>query len=226
MEVNMRGLDIPHVQMGAVSSADLFEDREQELFDLYERHKDQYKVVLDVGANIGVHTIIMAKLGWNVLAFEPDPEHMKHLRENVARNGVRATLYSCALATKSGEMDFIRVLGNTTANHLEGARTYYGPGERIKVNAVPARSYITIADFAKIDAEGSEADILCSVPPELKCEYLVEISSEENARRIWEHFFAYKKLWVQRGGRWIHTYFLADMPTHYKHGSLFIGEQP
>jgi FkbM family methyltransferase len=178
-----------------------------------------------VGANIGIHTCVMAKLGWQVLAFEPDPEHMKHLQANLKRNGVKATLYNAALSDKSGEMDFIRVLGNTTANHLAGARSYYGPGERIKVRALPAASYFAIADFAKIDAEGAEADILCSVSPELKCEYLVEIGSEENVRRIRDHFMT-RPMWRQIEGAWIEVTSLADMPSHYRHGSLFIGESP
>ena len=79
--------------------------------------------------------------------------------------------------------------------------------------------------LAKIDVEGSEADILCCASPEMKCEYLVEIGSQENARRIYEHFRD-RRMWRQIEGAWSEIDTLKNMPSHYKDGSLFIGEYP
>jgi FkbM family methyltransferase len=228
--VNYRGVDLPFIRMGAVTSDDLFEPREQEVFDLYERKQTQYRRVVDVGANIGVHTVIMAKLGWEVRAFEPDPEHFKALREVVGRNGVGRSvfLYPYALSDFAGDSEFVRVLGNTTASHLAGSRSFHGEVERFTVRTIEGNAYFACADFAKIDVEGHEARLLCAVPEDFLCEFLVEIGSEENARAIYQHFAAQgRSMWRQvQGQGWVRVTSLRDMPTHYKHGSLFVGEQP
>ena len=59
---NYRGLDVQFVRFGPeVTSDNLFCEKEQPLFDFYERSKDRYKKALDIGANIGIHSILMAK---------------------------------------------------------------------------------------------------------------------------------------------------------------------
>lgn len=226
--VNYRGINIPLVQMGAISSDDLFEPREQELFDLYERLRGRYGRVLDVGANVGIHTIIMARLGWYVTAFEPDPWHYEILLDNVQRNHAakHVSAVRCALSTEDGFAEFVRVIGNTTASHLAGAREFHGPIERIRVRKENCYTYFLSAHFAKIDVEGHEADLLCAVQPQHRCEFLVEIGTAENARRIYDHFRAMERpMWTQTGG-WAAVAELKDVPTHYTHGALFIGAQP
>ena len=39
--------------------------------------------VIDIGANIGLHTIVMAKCGFTVHSFEPDPIHFNELKKNL-----------------------------------------------------------------------------------------------------------------------------------------------
>lgn len=226
--IRHRGIEIPHIALGKVSSADLFEPREQQAFDLYERHQARYRRVLDVGANIGVHSIIMAKLGWTVLAFEPDPDHYTHLLRHVLANGVTDLVipYAFALSNQAGDAKFTRVLDNTTASHLAGARAHHGPVEEFAVRVVEARPYLYSVDFAKVDCEGSEADVVCSADPDIDCEFLIEIGSVANARRIYEHFQkAGRALWRQ-GAAFTRVRSFEDVPTHYRQGSLFVGEQP
>lgn len=226
--MNHRGIDIPLVRMGAVTSEDLFEEREQEIFDLYERNWFRYRSAADVGANVGVHTIIMAKLGWSVLSFEPDPNHFAILRGNVERNNVqsRVILYQNALSDSAREVEFVRVLGNTTASHIKGSRDHHGLTETIKVQAIEGMPYFESVDFAKVDVEGHEAELLCTVPPGCECDFLVEIGTEENAEMIFNHFQAIgREMWAQRSG-WGSVTSLSDVPKHYKEGALFIGRKP
>lgn len=226
----MRGLDIPFTRMGKVTSVDLFEPREQEIFDLYERLAGRYHRVLDIGANIGIHTILMAKQGWEVRAYEPDPQHHAELWKNVKRNlpgrgHGEVQAFNAAVSTSCGVAQFVRVLGNTTANHLAGARTHHGEVERFSVATIDCRLLFGWADFAKIDCEGHEAAILLKVVEE-PCEFLVEVGSEENALAIYRHFLGKRAMWRQVVGAWVPVHAPYEMPMHYTHGALFIGERP
>lgn len=226
--MNTRGLSIPFTRMGRVSSEDLFEEREQGIFDFYERNAGRYRLALDIGANLGIHSILMARAGWHVTSYEPDPEHFEHLKRNLELHGCYADQVvpvNAAVHTADGYAEFVRVLDNGTANHLAGARGSFGPTERTKVPTVDCRTLFAWADFAKIDCEGSEAGILCLAQPEHACEFLVEVGSAANAERIYSHFLGKRSLWAQRED-WEPVLTLADMPAHYSHGALFIGEWP
>lgn len=220
--MNYRGVDIPRVSFGAVTSDDLFCDKEQALFDLYERNKDRYHRALDIGANIGVHSIMMARLGWSVRAYEPDTYHMSLLMTNTLVHGVVAAVEQSAVSNYDGEADFIRVMGNTTGSHLAGLKKPYGDLEVSRVKVVNASALFAWADFAKIDAEGAEADIVSVMPP--TCDAVLEIGNEKNGRFIWAWLCQHKRrAWAQRTG-WGRVAGLMDVPWHHSEGALFIGE--
>lgn len=223
-----RGVAIPFTRLGAVTSEDLFEPREQVLFDFYEKHAARYRRALDVGANLGIHAVLMARAGWEVRAFEPDPKHFFELRQNLWRNGVehRVGAECAALSTREGTATFVRVLGNTTANHLEGARASYGRREKFPVRTRDCRAHFAWAQIAKIDVEGHEAALLLTVTPEVRCDFLVEVGSRENAEAIFGHLQGHRPLWVHRGEAWAHIERLEDMPVRYTDGTLFVGEAP
>ena len=46
-------------------------------------------IFLDIGANIGAHSLTAAKLGWNVVAVEPNPETVKRLHKSVNLNNLQ-----------------------------------------------------------------------------------------------------------------------------------------
>src|SRR3990167_2053828 len=111
--INYRGLDIPKVSFGNIGSDALFGPLDQEVFDFYESNRDRYKTALDIGANIGVHSILMARQGWAVKAYEPDPIHFGML----GRNSLRDPPFVCnnkAVSNRSGRAMFVRVSNNTT----------------------------------------------------------------------------------------------------------------
>lgn len=221
----MRGLNIPFTQMGKVSSTDLFEEREQEIFDLYELLGRRYKMAVDIGANLGVHTILMGRQGWVVRAYEPDPVHYAMLARNIELNPCGdVTAINVAVSTDDSHAEFVRVLDNTTASHIAGARGHHGPVERIRVPTINGPRLFGWNDFAKIDCEGHEAAILCATNPNVPCEFLVEVGSLQNAAAIYRHFNGKRPMYAQHSG-WGPVYAPHEMPTHYSHGALFIGEK-
>ena len=80
----------PYIELGSVSSLDVFSSlNELIIFSYYLQNRKKYKKVIDIGANIGLHTILMAKLGWHIVAYEPDPLHLSILKNNISHNKLR-----------------------------------------------------------------------------------------------------------------------------------------
>ena len=223
--INYRGLDIPKVSFGNIDSDALFGPLDQEVFDFYERNRYRYNRALDIGANIGVHSILMARQGWEVKAFEPEHNHCDLFIRNVEENGLgggKIRLDGVAVSNRTGRATFVRVSNNTTGSHLEGEKTPYGPVERFEVGLVDCRPLFAWADFAKIDCEGHEATILECVTNK-NCEFMVEVTNLRNAERIFGHFHELGMgMWAQKLG-WGLVEGLGDMPAHHSQGHLFIG---
>ncbi len=214
--------------MGAISSADLLSDDERLIFSFYYANRDRYRRVVDFGANIGLHTIIMARCGFEVRSFEPDPVHVAQLKHCLKLNEVDTDLHEAAVSLKDGEAEFIRVKGNTTSNHLAGAKTAaYGELETFTVKTEAAAKHLAWADLAKIDIEGHEAALLTGLPLNTwdTTDAVVEIGSAENAQAIFDYFAGSPvKLYAQKIG-WNQVTQLSDMPTSYREGSLFISSK-
>ena len=222
-------LSMPYTKMGAIDSLDLFGVDELIIFAFYNANRGRYSHVLDIGANLGLHSIVMARCGYSVKAFEPDPWHFGILSDNLAANAATTvTPFKEAVSVSDGEAQFVRVLGNTTGSHLAGSKNSYGDKEQFTVSTRAVRPLFEWADFAKIDAEGHEKALLLSATREImqKLDIMVEIGNPENAKAVFGHFqsigigmFSQKTGWgcVQR---------VNDVPTSHREGSLFISAKP
>ena len=74
----------PYTNMGKIESYDLiFNPNEFIVFYLYELLKkiNKRKFAADFGANLGLHSIILGKLGYKVVSYEPDPDTFKQLKK-------------------------------------------------------------------------------------------------------------------------------------------------
>ncbi len=220
---------LPYEKMGAIDSIDLFGLDELLMFAFYHRNRGKYRRGADIGANIGLHSILLAKCGLQMEAFEPDPVHHAKLVRNVGLNGVSGcTAHMAAVSEKKGKMEFVRVLGNTTSSHLAGAKANpYGKLERFEVDVHDVREIAARADLMKIDAEGHEAVILKALPFESwnHVDAFVEIGSPENACAVFDHFarsgvniFSQKLCW----GRAVR---IEDVPSSYKEGGVFVSSK-
>ena len=217
---------LPYQKMGAIDSLDLFGLDELIVFAFYHRARGTYHRAADIGANLGLHSIVMAKCGFAVDAFEPDPIHFGLLKRNLSLNGVNDCSPSeAAVSDHSGQMEFVRVLGNTTGSHLAGAKQNpYGDLEHFNVKVEDIKDIAARSDFLKVDAEGHEDVILIAIPEErwAHLDAIVEVGSERNARILFPHFQAIGvNIFAQKLG-WQRVSSLEDMPTSYKEGGIFI----
>jgi FkbM family methyltransferase len=184
-------LSMPYTKMGAVDSLDLFGLDELIIFAFYDANRERYRRALDIGANLGLHSIMMSRCGSSVKAFEPDPWHYGLLQDNLAANGaITVDASKAAVSTSDGEAQFVRVLGNTTGSHLAGSKNSYGEKEHFTVPTRAARPLFEWADLAKIDAEGHEKELLLRADAAVmeKLDIVVEIGHAENARAVFDHF--------------------------------------
>ncbi len=219
----------PYTRMGAIDSLDLFGLDELIIFAFYARNRGRYRKTLDMGANIGLHSLIMARCGFEVRSFEPDPHHYTLLNRNLQANDVHTvTPVQAAVSTENGTMEFVRVLGNTTGSHLAGAKPHvYGELERFPVQVLAFDELVRDADFVKLDVEGHEKHILTHTTAQqwAHLDMMAEIGSADNAHAVFEHLRSLGVHMFAQKIRWQEVRSLQDMPTSYKDGSLFLSTQ-
>jgi FkbM family methyltransferase len=147
-----------------------FGSYEPELRDIMRTVLPVDGTAIDVGANTGWHSLLMARLvgpRGRVLAIEPNPSVREHLLRNVRLNQfAQIEVVSCALAESQGILDFIA----PDADDPTSASGHVTLGDRAKSGSirVEANTLDNIAvqkqldrmDLLKIDAEGFEWPIL------------------------------------------------------------------
>jgi FkbM family methyltransferase len=217
---------LPYHKMGTVTSIDLFGLDEIILFSYYWISRNKYKRTSDLGANIGLHSIILSRCGFEVTAYEPDPVHFALLNRNLTINqclGVKSI--NAAVSDVAGVANFVRVVGNTTSSHLEGSKdNAYGELERFEVKTIAVDQVFASTDFIKMDVEGAESNIINATGSEhwSDVEMMLEVGNAKNAASIFEHL---RRIGVnafsQKTG-WKKIESLNEMPMSYRDGSLFI----
>jgi FkbM family methyltransferase len=118
--------------------------------------------VLDIGANLGVYSLPMARAvgpDGQVFAYEPASAPRRLLALSKAKNEA-ANLHVIAAALSDGDREGQLVLGSSSElNSLQGS----GPSETVQITSLDSeqrsRNWLAI-DFIKIDAEGEEERIL------------------------------------------------------------------
>ncbi len=220
----------PYHQMGTVSSLNLFDLDELIIFSFYWENRKRYKNVADIGANLGLHSVLLSRCGFKVRSYEPDPGHYKILKRNLTINKcAHVTANNTAVSNDAATKEFVRVLGNTTGSHIAGSRSnLYGKLERFAVRTEAIREIMRWAHLVKIDAEGHEKDILLATQRSdwEGTDAMVEVQNKDNARAILKHFKKMKINLFSQKTNWQRAASLEAMPHSYKDGSLFITGSP
>jgi len=222
-------LKFPYRKMGAIDSVDLFGIDELLIFSYYWANRQRYKSTLDLGANLGLHSIIMARCGFNVTAFEPDPVHQQLLLNNLERNKVQnVKLERAAISDRDGTAEFVRVVGNTTGSHLAGAKSNpYGDLDRFTVEVRAIEQFASKADFAKMDVEGHEIAVLGGISSESwnKLDVLMEIGTADNATAVMDYAKSRGlNLFSQLIG-WEKAKTASDLPSSHREGSVILSRR-
>jgi FkbM family methyltransferase len=140
-------------------------------------------VALDIGANIGYYTLIMARIvgdGGKVFAFEPDPSNFALLKKNVEANGYKnVVLVQKAVSDKTGQVRLYLSPTKAVDHRIFDS----GDGRQsIAIEAVRLDDYF--ANFAgeiafiKMDVQGAECGVVQGMLNLLQKNHNVKITME------------------------------------------------
>ncbi|WP_245800544.1 FkbM family methyltransferase [Natrinema saccharevitans] len=122
-------------------------------------------VVYDIGANVGTYTcFVSSKVGEKqTVAFEPEPQNVKRLHENLKVNNLNAEIIEVALSNASGTVDF--ALSGDETGEGEHAMATGQDTETIEVamesgDSVIEQRELPTPTVLKIDVEGAEMSVL------------------------------------------------------------------
>lgn len=138
-------------------------------------------VVVDVGANLGIFTVLMARLvgpTGRVIAYEPVPENLSFLRDNLGMNYVQewVDVRPVAASDRAGRSTFSftsRYVGMGSLRLDTGEHALRYPSDVVRtfeVDTVDLGEDLGDAgtiDLVKVDVEGAELEVLRSLRPAL-----------------------------------------------------------
>jgi len=222
-------ISLPFMQMGIPSSLGLFAYHEHNIFLFYLNNYGYYKKVADIGANIGLHSIVLSKLGYKVDVFEPDPDHFKQLKKNMKLNKCKnISFFNNAIFDKKLDVQFTRVINNTAANHISGFKdNLHGPVKNFKVKTIDIKKIVNNYDLIKIDAEGSEGKIINRLSKNdfKNVDIICEISGLDNAKRVFKHCKKEKINIFSHKIGWEKAVKINDLPLHHTEGLIIISSK-
>ncbi len=223
-----KGMRWPRINMGNLNSFDFFSMAECVLYSFYHVNRNRYKVAFDIGGHIGIDSIILSRFGYEVYTFEPDKENFKHLVANAELNGCgNIYAFNKGISDKRGAKSFVKVMGNTTANHIAGERSYYGDYEFSEIEVMRFEDIEASPDLIKINVEGHEKVIVKSIPEIVwkRADTFIEIHNQENREEIFDYLKALDvNIFSQKTG-WQSVKSISDMPASNKEGYIFISSK-
>tara|TARA_B100001175_G_scaffold317217_2_gene333326 strand:- start:178 stop:1041 length:864 start_codon:yes stop_codon:yes gene_type:complete len=224
---NNKIIKIPNISFGNINTLNLFEYDELILFLFYKVNKWKYINAIDIGANIGLHSLILSSLDYKVASFEPDPKTFLNLKRIVKLNKYKnISIYKKAISMKNGDVVFNRVINNLTGSHISGSKDYlYGPVEQFRVKIEKLNKYLNDKKtIVKIDAEGQEAKIINSINKKFlkNIDIVCEINNKKNAISIYNFCKRNKLNIFTQKNNWKLSKKIQELPYTYKQGSVFI----
>jgi len=180
---------------------------------------------IDIGANIGLTSIPIAKLGYETIAFEPNPVALSLITKNLAINTIdKFYLFPFALGATSENIEMTEIFmprGNLGASSTD---SHWSPGIETSIRfSVPKISLDKVINFLysktklddyenlviKLDVEGQEdsamegsEDLIRAKRPIVIFENNPPKNAEVQSVRFWSQwldykFFGYKKSKVE-----------------------------
>ena len=164
-------------------------------FEIFKEHVQEGDITIDIGANIGYFTLMLAKLvgpTGKVFAFEPDPRNISLLRKNIEINN-----YQNIIVIPKAVSNINQKCTLFTSQSSFGQNRIYEPKKTRNQEFIPIESETIKLDdffknkdemgniaFVKIDVEGAEKFVLEGMKNVLRSSRDVKIFSEIDLARL------------------------------------------
>ncbi|MEZ4103680.1 MAG: FkbM family methyltransferase [Candidatus Paceibacterota bacterium] len=140
---------------------------EPEISAVIEKYLPEGGIFLDIGANIGYHTLYAALIVGNkgkVFSFEPLPRLSKQIKKSLEVNRIdNVRIYETALSDKVGQADLSLVSENIGASSIKTIEHERIVDDKVLVEVNKLDNFtktIEKLDVIKIDIEGNEVEAL------------------------------------------------------------------
>lgn len=156
----------PRGQIAELSYTSKFES---DLLSIYTQYLKPGMNIIDVGANIGLYTLIASNVigtAGRVWSFEPAKDIYKLLRNNIKLNSLKnVTTNNIAIAEKTGTLRLVLEENQLDGyRYIERTNTHQRLQETYPVRVITIDNYfsniLNNIDYIKIDVEGGEFDVL------------------------------------------------------------------
>ncbi len=179
---------------------------------IFEKSKSA-RVMIDVGANVGYHSLLGALSSREIqlFSFEPHPALFARLVENIALNGLESRVHACccAVSHEEGETQLYapksKILSETSI-----VKEFRSDAEVMNCRAQSLDRFveenkISGTDLVKIDVEGAEGLVLKGMrslmkkeKPDIICEVLPGRFAPETQSLLEE--YGYRFYWITGSG--------------------------
>lgn len=139
--------------------------KEDDILDRFVESIDADDVVWDVGSNLGVYSVLAAKVADEVVAIEPHPETADRLEDNLLDDVLTCSIGNLALSDESGTVDLQLERDEIGTQTPTLDESQIQARETVTVDAMTgdelaSSSWVDSPDVMKIDVEGAELSVL------------------------------------------------------------------
>ncbi len=172
------------------------------------------QVAYDVGANVGYVTLLLARRvgpSGKVVAFEPFPENVGRLKQNLSANANLAPMevVAAAVVDTTGTVTFLVGPSDDTGHVAEPSEGAMRPGKTLTVEGIALDGLVFEQGYPqpqviKLDIEGGEVTALRGMRrllTEVRPLLLLETHSQACAEGVWEILtqVGYRVCWMKKG---------------------------
>lgn len=145
--------------------------KKSDLYKILKYYISDNRIFIDIGANLGIYSLLAKELGAYTILFEPEPRHNRFLSRN---KSVFDEVYCSALSNFEGKAAFFVGKDNNLGGNslIRSNKSWDESGYRNEIEVVVDRfdNFLSRSSinpdqvaFIKIDVEGNEFETVCGM---------------------------------------------------------------
>jgi len=223
IKINNRNINLYNEIQGNYESKYLLTLHELCLFSIYSLNRNNYVRFYDLGANIGLHSLVANAYGYKVECYEPDPKTFSILNKNTQFEKSINT-HNKAISLNISNKSFTRVLDNHTASGFSDMKDFYGITEELEVKCESYSNLKIENAIVKVDIEGSEKEFIKYITNKKYSNslFLLEITNISSAKFLWDNKNLIQGDILSQKSGWNKIKKIEDIPSNWREGSVAI----